>query len=257
MLWAIDVGNTHTVVGRHDGDSWRAVWRLKSGHQTEDDLASTLWPLCQLSGLPFESRAIVVGSVVPTENVVWQRFAERWLGTVPRFLTTGAEVGLEVAYNPPQAVGADRIANALAAIESFGSPVVVVDFGTATTFDTVDEAGRYIGGAIMPGVEVSVAALASRAAKLPSIGLRAPTEAIGRDTVSSLESGVMFGYAGAVDAVVGRIVQELGGSARVVSTGGLGGVFGGLSRAIERYEPNLTLDGLRLAWPRLDRDSSA
>ncbi|MCW5937586.1 MAG: type III pantothenate kinase [Fimbriimonadaceae bacterium] len=251
MLWAIDVGNTHTVIGRHDGQGWRAVWRLETGAHTEDALAATLHSLCELSHLPFAAETVIVGSVVPTEDTVWRRLSQKWLHVEPRFLERGDQVGLRVTYNPPHAVGADRLANALAAIERYGTPVVVVDFGTATTFDTVDAEASYVGGAIMPGVEVAVQALAQHTAKLPPIELKLPGEAIGRNTVAALESGVMYGYAGSVDAVAARIVQELGGRAKVVATGGLGEVFATMCERIDVFEGNLTLDGLLLAAERM------
>ncbi len=251
MLWAIDVGNTHTVVGRHDGSSWHAVWRLETGRGTEDELAATLAPLCGMAGLEFRGEGMVIASVVPTAEESWRRLAEEWLRVPYRFLRTGSQVGLEVTYDPPHAVGADRIANALAAIAAYGTPVIVVDFGTATTFDTIDAEGRYLGGAIMPGIQLSVDALSRHTAKLPTIALRAPERAIGRTTVAALESGVVLGYAGGVEAVASRIKGELGGSARVIATGGLGSVFHGLCPVIEAYDANLTLEGLRLAWPLL------
>jgi type III pantothenate kinase len=251
MLWAIDAGNTHIVVGLHDGDAWSAVWRLatRTG-ETEDQLAATLRTLCDQAGLTFAAEAIVVASVAPPVDDNLTRLGEQWLGVSPRFLRSGAEVGIEVEYEPPAAVGADRIANALGAIALGALPAIVVDFGTATTFDAISVQGRYLGGAILPGVLVSLEALASHAAKLPSISLRAPLKAIGRDTVASMESGVVLGYAGAIDALAARINVELGGGASVVATGGLGEKFMGVAKSLRRYEPTLTLDGLRIAWRR-------
>ncbi|MBS1714521.1 MAG: type III pantothenate kinase [Armatimonadetes bacterium] len=250
MLWAIDVGNTQTVVGLWDGE-WRAVWRFstRSG-DTEDQTAASLAQLCALKGLPFQADGVIVGSVVPSVNADWRRFGEEWLQSTPLFLKNGADVGLDVLYRPADAVGADRIANALAAIEQIGTPVIVVDFGTATTFDVVDAQGRYAGGAIMPGVSVSLEALASRAAKLPSVSLDAPRVAVGTDTVDALRSGTMYGYAGAVDNVVRKIRLETG-DARAVATGGLSDAFLGLSEEIGSVYPNLTIDGLRTAYARL------
>ncbi len=251
MLWAIDVGNTHTVIGLNDG-SWNAVWRLATdADQTEDQIAAALSQLCSQKGVPFEASGAVIGSVVPATNATWRHFCSKWLDTEPSFLESGAQVGLTVAYDPPTAVGADRIANALAAIHRFGSPVVVVDFGTATTFDTVDSEGRYVGGAILPGVLVSMEALARRAAKLPQVALEVPERAIGSNTVDSLRSGIMIGYAGAVDAIAKRIRNELGGTARVVATGGLASAFQGMCEEISEVAPLLTLDGLLLARQRL------
>lgn len=251
MLWAIDVGNTHTVVGLHNG-AWAAVWRLEThSGDTEDQLAATFGQLCQATGLPFKADALIIGSVVPSVESTWRHFGEKWLRQTPVFLERGAQVGLEVTYDPPHAVGADRIANALAAIAQYGAPVVAVDFGTATTFDTVDADGRYIGGAILPGVLISVEALSQRAARLPSISLVEPKQAIGRNTVDALRSGVMLGYAGAVDALARQIRSELGGKPTLVATGGLAGAFSNLCKEIDVVNPNLTLEGLLLAHQRI------
>jgi type III pantothenate kinase len=251
MLWAIDVGNTHTVVGLYQ-DGWRAVWRLAThSGDTEDELAAQLSQLCDVAGLAFKTDGVVIGSVVPSITHTWAHFAQKWLGREPVFLECGHQVGLEVVYKPANAVGADRIANALAALDLVGAPVVVVDFGTATTFDTIDGHGRYLGGAILPGVLVSLEALSQRAAKLPQVSLEEPTRAIGTDTVSALRSGVMFGYAGAVDAILERILAELASNTTVLATGGLAGSFMKICRNLSRQEPNLTLDGLRLAFQRL------
>jgi type III pantothenate kinase len=253
MLWAIDVGNTHTVVGLHDG-SWRHLWRLDTHHySTEDELAVALRGLCSLAGAEFRADGVVVASVVPRLDTVLGAFCSQWLGCEAYFVRTGEQVGLKVDYSPPNAVGADRIANALGALARFSPPLIVVDFGTATTFDTLDSKGTYVGGAIMPGPEVSAASLASRTAKLPSVALEAPSSAIGKSVVGSLQSGLVLGYADAVDGLARRIRAELGGSAKIVATGGLGALFAELCSEIEEYDPHLTLDGLRIAFERSGR----
>lgn len=247
MLWAIDIGNTQTVVGLHDGLAWRSTWRVDTDrHRTEDELAVTLKGLCELEGLPFAAEKCVYASVVPGLNGVWEAFAHERLGVKARRLEKGADCGIPVSYDPPHGVGADRIANALAALALFEPPIVVVDFGTATTFDVVDAQGTYVGGAILPGVVVSLEALTSRTAKLPGIELRVPPVAIGRNTVQAIESGVMWGYAGSVNELAARISAELGSKPKVVATGGLGKVFVELCPLVEEYLPSLTLDGLRL-----------
>lgn len=252
MLWAIDVGNTHTVVGLWDGQCWTAVWRRSTNpSETEDELAASLGGLCALTGIPFEARSVVCASVVPDANVVWERFSARWLRCEVKFLRSGRDVGLSVLYEPPNAVGADRIANALAALALTEPPVIIVDFGTATTFDVVDSDGAYAGGAIMPGVEVSTEALVGRTAKLPRIELVAPKQALGRNTTESLQSGIVLGYAGGIEAVAKRLAQEVEGKPTILATGGLGALFLDLCPSIEWHEPNLTLDGLRLAMPHL------
>ena len=252
MLLAIDIGNTNSVYGLWDGASWIGVWRrATAAEETEDQLAVWLKGLFDLSGFPFKVDAVIGASVVPGLNQALEMLCTRWLQVEPRFLTNGLEVGMEVCYEPPTAVGADRIANALAVLELGPPPAVVVDFGTATTFDTIDAKGRYIGGAILPGVLISSQALASRTAKLPQISFEAPERAVGRNTVESLQSGVMLGYAGAIDALARKIKGELGGQARVISTGGLGKLFVSLCDEVESHHPNLTLDGLRIAHARL------
>ncbi|MBS1708718.1 MAG: type III pantothenate kinase [Armatimonadetes bacterium] len=251
MLWAIDIGNTQTVVGLHDGSGWQAVWRLATDHeQTEDQIAGELETLCRLAGLEFAAARVIVASVVPSVEMAWSLFFQKYLGQPAVFLRSGDQVGLPVSYDPPHAVGADRIANAIAALERWAPPIVVVDFGTATTFDCVDADGVYTGGVILPGLTVSMESLVSRTAKLPSVALEAPGRAVGKRTVESIQSGLMFGYADAVDGLVRRIVAELG-PCTVVSTGGLGSKFLGLCQEIKQHEPELTLDGLLVASRRL------
>jgi type III pantothenate kinase len=253
MLWAIDVGNTQTAVGLHDG-SWRHVWRLDThNYSTEDELAAVLKPLCDLGGTELRATGVVVASVVPGLDRPLEAFSQRWLACMPVFLRTGEQVGLKVDYSPANAVGADRIANALGALERTKPPFIVVDFGTATTFDTVDASGTYVGGAIMPGPEVAASSLASRTAKLPSIALEAPGAAIGKSVVGSLQSGLVLGYADAVDGLVRRIKRELKGDVRVIATGGLGALYTDVCGEIEEYDPHLTLEGLRIAWERAGR----
>ncbi|MFI5386941.1 MAG: type III pantothenate kinase [Fimbriimonadales bacterium] len=269
MLLAIDVGNTHTVFGLWDGQVWKAIWRRDTNPaETEDQLAVWLNGVHHLSGLTTTANtpiaqhpktfpstmdidSVVIASVVPQMDTNLDYLASRWLRVKPVFLRGGDSVGLEVAYDPPHAVGADRIANALGALAKFKPPVVVVDFGTATTFDAIDRRGTYAGGAILPGVTISSQALVEHTAKLPQIDLVAPKTAIGKNTVHSLQSGVMLGYAGAVDALARRIDVELGGGSTIISTGGLGKVFQGLCSTISAYDETLTLDGLVIAHGRL------
>jgi type III pantothenate kinase len=251
MLLAIDVGNTHVVCGLWDGARWVASWRkATSVHDTEDELAAWLKSMFVLSGIEWRVDAGVCASVVPSLESALVEMCARWLGVELWFLRTGQQVGIEVVYEPPTAVGADRLANAVGALALVAPPIVVVDFGTATTFDAIDAQGRYVGGAIVPGVQISSQALFERTAKLPSVAFAAPSTAIGRNTTHSLQSGIMFGYADAIDGLAGRISSELQGETTVIATGGLGGLFYGLCKSISRYEPNLTLDGLRLAYER-------
>lgn len=252
MLLAIDVGNTQTVYGLWDGDSWVQVWRRSTNaEETEDELAAWLSGLFELTEIPFQVDGVVAASVVPALNRSLSLLSERWFSCEIVFLNGGKQVGINVDYSPATAVGADRIANALGGLNEFAPPLVIVDFGTATTFDCIDAKGTYVGGAILPGIVVSTQALVGRTAKLPSIELVAPETAIGKTTVHSLQSGIMLGYAGAIDTIAAKIRGELGGQARIIATGGLGGVFLGLCATIEHYAPNLTLDGLRLAYGKI------
>lgn len=252
MLWAIDVGNTQTVVGIHDGWKWVAEWRLTTDHErTEDELAAHLFPLLSQEGLEISASGFVMASVVPQVDQTWSWFARKYLGQEVVFVKSGQDVGLPVDYQPMTAVGADRIANALGALLEFDPPVIVVDFGTATTLDCIDANGTYVGGAILPGVLVSRDSLIGRTAKLPAIGLEAPERVIGKTTVESLQSGIVLGYAGAIDSLVSRASHELGEKVKVVSTGGLGKVFVPLCSTIEQHCPQLTLEGLREGFRRI------
>jgi type III pantothenate kinase len=250
MLLAIDIGNTQTVFGLETGGKW-TTWRLQTDHHaTEDEMAAKLRALFDLSELEFRADAAICASVVPPLNNSVARLCSKWLGLDCLFLKHDSRLGLDVTYQPPTAVGADRLANALGALERFKPPIIVVDFGTATTFDAIDAGGTYIGGAILPGVMVSTEALVGHTAKLPQIEFKTPDRVIGRTTIESLQSGIVLGYAGAIDSLARRMTAELGG-AKVISTGGLGSMFLGICETIESHEPNLTLEGLSLAWARL------
>ena len=248
MLLAIDVGNSHTVFGVHDGSVWLATWRHQTDVETtEDELAAWLLQLMTVVGVSGSSiTQIACASVVPGMNQILSLLGEKYFGCNVLFLTGNSSHGVKVDYNPPNAVGADRIANAIAALAQYSAPIIVVDFGTATTFDVIDKDGIYVGGAIMAGPITSMQSLVSRTAKLPSIDLVAPETAIGKHTSHSIQSGVMYGYAGAIDALVGRISSELLSTPKVIATGGLGKVFTGLCESIESYDEMLTLDGVRM-----------
>lgn len=255
MLLAIDVGNTHCVFGVWHEDRWAATWRHRTDPQTtEDQLGAWLRTMFEMAGLPWAVDAVVCACVVPPMVEPLTLLARRWLGVEVAFLREGASVGLTVTYRPPTSVGADRLANALGALAILPPPLIVVDFGTGTNFDAVDREGRYVGGAIMPGILVGSEALFTKAAKLPHVeglALAAPPHAIGGTTVESLQSGIVLGYAAAIDGLAVKMMAELGGDCRVIATGGLGGMFLDLCERIERFEPTLTLDGLRIAADRL------
>lgn len=249
MLLAIDVGNTHTVYGLRIDGEWRHVWRRATDSEaTEDELAAWLDGLFRLAGLTERPSGVVCASVVPAMNAALVELSRKWFRAEVLFIDA-ASSGLEIRYQPITAVGADRLANALGALERYEPPIVVVDFGTATTFDAISKERAYVGGAILPGVLVSAEALVRRTAKLPQIDLHAPERAIGTTTVDSLQSGLVLGYAGAIDTLAARISEELGG-ATILATGGLSGMFMGVCHTLKHHEPNLTLDGLALAWER-------
>lgn len=251
MLWAIDVGNTHTVFGIWDGSQWIATWRITTSHLgTEDEIAGHLLTLCNASGIRLSASGCAIASVNPFVNENLERFATEWLKVEPRFLRTGADAGIKVQYEPVTAVGADRIANAVGALALVRPPIVVVDFGTATTLDAIDQEGTYIGGAILPGPETLMDSLTTKTAKLPKVELKIPTKVIGGTTAQSLQSGIVLSYVMGIEGVLKRFEQELGGSVAVLSTGGLGALMAELCPALKRYEANLTLDGLRLFFER-------
>lgn len=257
MLLAIDVGNTHSVYGLHDGAEWRAVWRRATNvEDTADELAVWLATLHGVAGLPLAADRCVVASVVPSINGALSELSRRYYGCEALMLRGDSDHGIPVTYDPPSGVGADRIANAIGALALVPPPVVVIDFGTATTFDVVDRTGAYVGGAILAGPLTALESLIGRTAKLPSTELKLPEAAIGRNTTEALRSGTMFGYAGAIDALAERIDRELGGGATFIATGGLAGAFAGLSRYVGRNEPMLTLEGLRLFADRSARAES-
>ncbi|MCC6404560.1 MAG: type III pantothenate kinase [Fimbriimonadaceae bacterium] len=251
MLWAIDIGNTETVLGGWDG-VWRHVWRISTRiGRTADEWAAILHSRADTAGARLaDASSVVVCSVVPESDRVWGATMETLGMPGPVFLRSGQQVGIEVLYHPPTGVGADRIANALHAKEVGKLPCIVVDIGTATTLDAIDGEGRYLGGAILPGPQLMMGALASKAAQLSAASLDRPAVVIGRDTGSALRSGVVVGHAGAVDRLVLEFKKELG-PAHVVSTGGLSALILSECSVAMEWVPNWTLDGLRLAEPYL------
>jgi type III pantothenate kinase len=253
LLLAIDVGNTQTVVGLYDGDELAEHWRVASVRtQTADELAVELHGLLSVRGREFgDVTATVASSGVPQLAEALRQTARTHFGHEALVVgQPGVETGLELRVPSPQEVGADRVANSVAALALQPGPLVVVDFGTAINFDAVSADGAFLGGAIAPGLEIATSALGERAAALFGIELRAPERAIGRTTAENMQSGAIFGYAGLVDGLVGRFRTELGGSAGVIATGGLAGVVAPHCLAIDRVEPWLTLEGLRLIWLR-------
>jgi type III pantothenate kinase len=244
-LLAIDVGNTQTVLGLFDGDQLAEQRRLASiASRTGDELGALIGEMFDLESVD----GICVSSTVPALVREFEFFAERWAQAPILVVGPGAKTGIPVRYDDPREVGPDRVVNAVAAKERYGAPCIVVDFGTSTNFDVVSPEGEYVGGVLAPGVEISMDALFSRAARLMRVDFTEPPSVIGKTTVHSLQSGLVYGFAGQVDRIVEEIRGELGVEARAIATGGLAEVVAPHSRTIELVDPWLTLEGLRLVW---------
>jgi type III pantothenate kinase len=252
LLLTVDAGNTNTTLGIHDGTDLRALWRLTTRReQTADEYGILVRNLFGASSLePSAIEGVAIASVVPPLTPVLVELSRAYLKIEPLVVEPGVRTGMPILYEPPGDVGADRIVNGVAAFAAFGGPVIVVDFGTATTFDVVTKKGEYVGGVICPGIGISADALFQRAARLPRVDVRNPGRVIGRSTVGSIQAGLYFGYAEMVQGVIGRIRAELGEGARVVATGGLAESLAPDIPAIEAVDPALTLTGLRLIWER-------
>lgn len=249
MLLAIDVGNTNVVLGLFEGEALVDHWRISTpGDWTADEVATRLTHLFALRQLDLSVvGSVVIASVVPSLNQALHEACSRYLATEPLILGPGVRTGVRIRYGGnPQEVGADRIANALAAFRRYGGPAIVIDFGTAVTYDAISAEGDYLGGAIAPGVQISLDALTAHTARLPRVEPVAPDEVIGRTTVAAIQSGLIWGFVGQVEGMVKRMSDELGGAARVVATGGQAELVSGLTSAIEVVDPLLTLEGLRL-----------
>ena len=252
MHLAVDVGNTQTVLGLFEGDHLDGHWRVSTDpHLTADELGVKIAGLLSLQGLTWSDvEDMIVSSVVPALSDAYEALAAGVLGAPPKVVGPGLKTGMPVRYDNPHEVGADRIVNAVAAYEAFGGPVIVVDFGTATTLDVVDADGAYRGGAIAPGVETSAEALFAKAARLSKVDLDPPERVIGRNTRESVQSGLLVGEAVMVDGLVSRIRAELGARATVVATGGLAERMAQLCETVEHVDPDLTLKGLMIVYAR-------
>jgi len=255
-LHVIDVGNTNVSLGIFDYRDGQSVlshhWRIGTHReQTSDEVATTVQALFQQADRRVdEITDVMISSVVPPLLPIWERVCTKLFGTPALVVGPGIKTGMPVRYENPREVGADRIVNSVAALAIMGGPVIAVDFGTATTFDCVSGKGEYLGGAIFPGIHISMEALFERASMLHRVEIARPRSVIGRTTTASLQSGLLFGYAGMVDAMVRRIQTELGPEARVLATGGLAARVAGETETIERVEPFLTLEGLRILFEK-------
>jgi type III pantothenate kinase len=256
MLLALDIGNTNIVVGVFTGDQLVHSWRLSTLRQrTADEMGMWALQLFQHGRLdPSQVDGVVLASVVPTLTWPTVEMSRRYFGREPLVVDARIETGMPVLYDNPSEVGADRIVNGVGAYERYGRaerrPLIVVDFGTATTFDAITARGEYLGGVICPGVNISADALFQRAARLPRVDVRRPDAVIGRTTVGSMQSGLFWGYIGLVEGIVARMRGELGNTTACIATGGLAEMIAPDSSAIDIVDRDLTLDGLRLIWSR-------
>lgn len=255
MLLAIDVGNTQTNFGVFKRDKLVASWRISTNtEETADELAVTLSELFSLKDLSFtEVTGVAISSVVPHCTAALVEMCEKFFELKPLVVGPGTKTGITILYDNPHEIGPDRIVNALAAYELYGGPIIIVDFGTATTFDAVSNKGEYLGGAIAPGVEISTNALFEHAARLFKVDLVKPSRVIGKNTRESLQSGIIFGFAGQVDEIVRKMDDELKGKAEVIATGGLASFIAPECSTVDKINPDLTLIGLKKAWERNEK----
>jgi type III pantothenate kinase len=251
MLLVLDVGNTNTTLGVYEGAQLKNSWRLTSERQrTVDEYGVMCRTLLLLAGLESSQITdVAISSVVPPLDFTLHKMAQVYFGIEPLFVNS-KNCGMPVLYDPPTEVGADRVVNAVAAYEKYGGPCIIVDFGTATTFDAITKAGEYLGGIIFPGIQISADALFQRAARLHKTEIRRPEKVIGTNTTASIQSGLYYGNIGVVDGVLEKMVEELGRETRIIATGGLAPLISRGSRLIESVETDLTLEGLRIIYER-------
>jgi type III pantothenate kinase len=253
VLLAIDVGNTETVLGVFQGPELAWHWRIATrGERTADELALLFGGFLEQQGLSFSRQitGVVLASVVPDQTQALRQMVKQYFHFSPVVVEPGVKTGVPILTDNPKEVGADRIVNAVAAIAEYGGPCIVVDFGTATTYDAVSEKGEYLGGAIAPGLQVSATGLFQATARLPRVEVTAPRSVIGKNTVESVQSGLLWGIVAEVEGMVERMQKELGGHATVVATGGMAALVVPLCDAIDHHDPWLTLKGLRLVFER-------
>ncbi|WP_078378371.1 type III pantothenate kinase [Sutcliffiella halmapala] len=252
MIFVLDVGNTNTVIGVYEGEELKHHWRVEtSRNKTEDEFGMIIKSLLEHVGLSFKDfEGIIISSVVPPIMFSLERMCQKYFHLKPLVVGPGIKTGLNIKYENPREVGADRIVNAVAGIHLYGSPLIIVDFGTATTYCYINEEKQYMGGAIAPGISISTEALYSRASKLPRIEIARPEGVIGKNTVSAMQAGILFGYVGQVEGIVGRMKRQSTSEPKVIATGGLASLIGNESDVIDIVDPFLTLKGLHLIYTK-------
>lgn len=249
-LFCVDIGNTNVVMGLYQGDELITHWRIATDHQKmADEYAMLVLNLFDRAGQdPTSVAGIIVASVVPPLTGIFEKLSQRYFNRPVLVISEAVQTGVRIRYDNPAEVGADRVVNAVAVCHHYGGPACVVDFGTATTFDALSAEGDYLGGAIAPGIGIAAEALFRRTAKLPRVDLVRPPDVIGKNTVQSMQSGLLFGYVGLVEGMVARFSAELGADMKVIATGGLAPLIAAETAIIDAVEPWLTLEGLRLIW---------
>lgn len=252
MIFVIDVGNTNTVLGVFDGEELKYQWRIEtSRHKTEDEYGMIIKELYTHVGIhASDISGIIISSVVPPIMFSLERMCEKYFNITPMVVGPGIKTGLNIKYDNPKEVGADRIVNAVAGIHEYGAPLIIVDFGTATTYCYIDEDKQYMGGAIAPGINISTEALYTKAAKLPRIEIARPNGIVGKNTVHAMQAGILFGYVGQVEGIVRRMKEEATVDPKVIATGGLAPLIAKESDAIDVVDPFLTLKGLQMIFAR-------
>lgn len=252
MIFVLDVGNTNTVLGIYDGDDLKYHWRIEtSRNKTEDEYGMVIKALFENESIHFnEIDGIIISSVVPPIMSALERMCQKYFNIKPLIVGPGIKTGLNIKYENPREVGADRIVNAVAGIHFYGSPLIIVDFGTATTYCYINEQNQYMGGAIAPGINISTEALFSRAAKLPRIEIAKPNNVIGKNTVNAMQAGILYGYVGQVEGIVSRIKAQAKKNPKVIATGGLAKLIATESNVIDLVDPFLTLKGLQLIYEK-------
>ncbi|ARJ39135.1 type III pantothenate kinase [Sporosarcina sp. P21c] len=252
MLLVLDTGNTNIVLGVYEGDQLKHHWRMETyRHKTEDEYAMQVKALFQHVGISFtDITGIIISSVVPPVMFPLEQMCKKYFNQKPMVVGPGVKTGLNIKYENPREVGADRIVNAVAAIREYGSPLIIVDFGTATTYCYVNEHGEYMGGSIAPGIKISMEALFDRASKLPRVQLARPEHVVGKNTVAAMQSGIIFGYVGQVEGIVNRIKEDCAVEPTVIATGGMADLIASETKVIDIVDDFLTLKGLHLIYER-------